>query len=71
MDWPPPLLVSARVLWARGVDDTWGERLRLARRNLSRTVIAGFGLGLVVFAGTGALLGAFSLLVAAGLVLAS
>jgi len=50
------LLVSARVLWARGVDDTWGERLRLARRNLSRTVIAGFGLGLVIFAGTGALL---------------
>ena len=50
------LLVAARVLWARGVDDTWGERLRLARRNLSRTVIAGFCLGLVIFAGTGALL---------------
>jgi len=50
------LLVSARVLWARGVDDTWRERLRLARRNLSRTVLAGFALGLLVFAGTGALL---------------
>lgn len=50
------LLVAARVLWARGVDDTWRERLRLARRNLSRTVLAGFALGLLVFAGTGALL---------------
>ncbi|MEW6761305.1 MAG: M1 family aminopeptidase [Pseudomonadota bacterium] len=50
------LLVAARVLWARGVDDTWRERLRLARRNLSRTVLAGFAVGLLVFAGTGALL---------------
>jgi hypothetical protein len=50
------LLVEARVLWARGVDDTWAERLRLARRNLSRTVLAGFGAGLLVFAGTGALI---------------
>lgn len=50
------LLVAARVLWARGVDDTWAERLRLARRNLSRTVLAGFGAGLLVCAGTGALI---------------
>ncbi|QOY96527.1 hypothetical protein IM543_05045 [Massilia sp. UMI-21] len=50
------LMVAARVLWARGVDDGWRERLRLARRNLSRPVLAGFGAGLLVFAGTGALL---------------
>ncbi|MGI4719174.1 MAG: ABC transporter permease/M1 family aminopeptidase [Janthinobacterium lividum] len=50
------LLVAARVLWARGVDTGWRERLRLARRNLSRPVLAGFGLGLLVFAGMGALL---------------
>lgn len=50
------LMVAARVLWARGVDTGWRERLRLARRNLSRPVLAGFGAGLLVFAGTGALL---------------
>jgi ABC-2 type transport system permease protein len=50
------LMVAARVLWARGVDSGWRERLRLARRNLSRPVLAGFGAGLLVFAGTGALL---------------
>lgn len=50
------LMVAARVLWARGVDGGWRERLRLARRNLSRPVLAGFGAGLLVFAGTGALL---------------
>ncbi|RZA35984.1 MAG: hypothetical protein EOP92_07785 [Lysobacteraceae bacterium] len=50
------LMVAARVLWARGVDTGWRERLRLARRNLSRPVLAGFGAGLLVFAGVGALL---------------
>ncbi|SFC62780.1 M1 family aminopeptidase [Massilia yuzhufengensis] len=50
------LMVAARVLWARGVDTGWRERLRLARRNLSAPVLAGFGAGLAIFAGTGALL---------------
>jgi len=50
------LLVAARVLWTRGVDSGWRERLRLARRNLSSLVLAGFGAGFLVFAGTGALL---------------
>ena len=50
------LMVAARVLWARGVDSGWRERLRLARRNLSPQVLMGFGAGFAVFAGTGALL---------------
>ncbi|VXB51744.1 M1 family aminopeptidase [Massilia sp. 9I] len=50
------MMVAARVLWARGVDTGWRERLRLARRNLSMPVLAGFGAGLVIFVGTGALL---------------
>ncbi len=50
------MMVAARVLWARGVDTGWRERLRLARRNLSMPVLAGFGAGLVIFIGTGALL---------------
>lgn len=50
------LMVAARVLWARGVDSGWRERLRLGRRNLTRPVLAGFGAGLLIFVGTGALL---------------
>ncbi|WP_020655831.1 ABC transporter permease/M1 family aminopeptidase [Massilia niastensis] len=50
------LLVASRVLWPRGVDAGWRERLRLARRNLSLPVLAGFGAGLAVFVGTGILL---------------
>ncbi len=50
------MMVAARVLWARGVDTGWRERLRLARRNLSMPVLAGFAAGLLVFLGTGALL---------------
>ena len=50
------LMVAARVLWVRGVDSGWRERLRLARRNLSAPVLAGFGAGLLVFIGLGALL---------------
>ncbi|MFC0251410.1 ABC transporter permease/M1 family aminopeptidase [Massilia consociata] len=50
------LMVAARVLWARGVESGWRERLRLARRNLSMPVLAGFGAGFAVFAGAGALL---------------
>jgi len=47
------LLALARVLWPRGVDSGWRERLRLARLNLSRPVLAGFAVGLVLVAGGG------------------
>lgn len=50
------LLALARVLWPRGVDDAWRERLRLARRNLTPAVLGCFGLGLAVFAGAGGFL---------------
>jgi ABC-2 type transport system permease protein len=50
------LLVLARVLYTRGVETGWRERLRLARRNLSTPVLATFGAGLLAFVGTGALL---------------
>ncbi len=50
------LLVAARVLWPRGVDTGLRERLRLARRNLSPQVLAGFGAGFALFAGMGILL---------------
>ena len=50
------LLALARVLWPRGVDAAWRERLRLARRNLTPAVLGCFGLGLAVFAGTGGFL---------------
>ena len=47
------LLAMARVLWPRGVDTGWRERLLLARQRLTRPVIGAFGIGLAVFAGTG------------------
>lgn len=50
------LLALARVLWPRGVDAAWRERLRLARRNLTPAVLGCFGLGLALFAGTGGFL---------------
>lgn len=50
------LFAGARVLWPRGVDHRWRERLRLARLNLTRPALAMFGLGLAVFAGGGAFL---------------
>jgi hypothetical protein len=50
------LLVAARVLWPRGVNSDLASRLQLARRSLSLPVIASFGLGLAMFAATGALL---------------
>lgn len=50
------LLALARALWPRGVDDAWPERLRLARRSLTPAVLGSFGLGAVVFAGTGGFL---------------
>jgi ABC-2 type transport system permease protein len=50
------LLGAARALWPRGVDSGWRERLLLARRSLSPSVLATAGIGAVVFAGSGAFL---------------
>ena len=51
------LLAASLVLWPRGVNGDFASRLRLARRNLTLPVLAVLGAGLVLFAGTGALLG--------------
>lgn len=50
------LLVASTVLWPRGVNGEFASRLQLARRNLTAPVLAAFGLGLALFAGTGAVL---------------
>ena len=50
------LITLALVLWPRGVSDSFRERLQRARRRLSMPVLACFGLGLLLFAGSGALL---------------
>jgi hypothetical protein len=50
------LLAIALVLWPRGVSDSFAERLGLARRRLAPGVLAAFGAGVLLFAGSGALL---------------
>jgi len=50
------LLVAATVLWPRGVNAEFKSRLALARHNLSLPILAAFGAGVLLFAGTGALL---------------
>jgi ABC-2 type transport system permease protein len=50
------LAVATRVFWPRGANDEWRIRVHLARRALTMPVLAGFGLGLAVMAGTGAIL---------------
>lgn len=50
------LLVLTVVLWPRGVNAEFGSRLRLARQNLGRGVLAAFGIGIVLFGASGALL---------------
>jgi len=50
------LLVVAVVLWPRGVNAELASRLRLARQNLSRGVLAAFGVGVLLFGASGALL---------------
>lgn len=50
------LLGAARALWPRGVDGGWRQRLALARRNLTPSVLGIVGLGLAVFAGSGGFL---------------
>ena len=50
------LLVAASVLWPRGNNAEAGSRLQQARRHLSLPVLAAFGLGLLLFAGSGGVL---------------
>ncbi|WP_426111821.1 hypothetical protein [Massilia sp. PWRC2] len=50
------LLVAAGVFWPRGNSAEAGSRLQLARRQLSLPVLATFGAGLALFAGSGAVL---------------
>ncbi|MDN4037468.1 hypothetical protein [Massilia sp. YIM B02443] len=50
------LLALARLLWPRGVDTRWRERLRLARLNLAPPVAGAFALGLALLGGGGAFL---------------
>jgi ABC-type transport system involved in multi-copper enzyme maturation permease subunit len=50
------LLAAALVLWPRGVADSLKDRLQLARQRLSPGVLGAFGLGALLFAGSGLLL---------------
>lgn len=50
------LLALALVLWPRGVADSFKDRLRLARQRLSPGVLGAFGLGSLLFLGSGLLL---------------
>lgn len=50
------LMVVALVFWPRGCNAELGSRIQLARRNLSRPVLASFALGLAIFAGAGGVL---------------
>jgi ABC-type transport system involved in multi-copper enzyme maturation permease subunit len=50
------LLAAALVLWPRGVADRFHDRLQLARQRLSPGVLGAFGLGALLFAGSGLLL---------------
>jgi hypothetical protein len=48
------LTVLAVLLWARGTNDGWRQRLQLARRRLSWPVLGSLAAGVLVFAGAGA-----------------
>lgn len=50
------LLAAALVLWPRGVADNFRDRLQLARQRLSPGVLGAFGLGALLFTGSGLLL---------------
>jgi len=50
------LAMVALVLWPRGASDSFADRLRLARRRLVPGVLAAFGIGVLAFAASGALL---------------
>jgi hypothetical protein len=50
------LLAAALVLWPRGATDRFRDRLLLARQRLTPGVLGAFGLGALLFLGSGALL---------------
>jgi hypothetical protein len=50
------LLVLALILWPRGTNDGWKERLQLARRNLSARVLKAGAASLAVFLAAGGML---------------
>jgi ABC-2 type transport system permease protein len=50
------VLAASVVLWPRGVNAELRSRWRLARQNLTPPALGAFGAGLLVFAGSGALL---------------
>lgn len=50
------LMALSLVFWPRGYNAELGSRIQLARRNLTRPVLAAFGLGLGLFAASGAIL---------------
>ena len=50
------LMVLSVVFWPRGCNAQLGSRLQLARRNLSKPVLAAFALGFAIFVGSGGLL---------------
>jgi hypothetical protein len=52
--WCVLLLLAARLLWVRGTDTAWAARLAIARRRLSRPVIATAAVALLVVAADGA-----------------
>jgi len=48
------LLAAARLLWVRGTDTAWHDRLRIARGRLTPAVLTVSGLAAVAFVSTGA-----------------
>ena len=50
------LVVLSIVFWPRGTNEEWRQRVVLARHALTAPVLAGFGLGLALFLGAGAVL---------------
>lgn len=50
------LAVLSNIFWPRGANNEWRVRLQLARHALTMPVLASFGIGLLLFTGSGALL---------------
>jgi ABC-type transport system involved in multi-copper enzyme maturation permease subunit len=50
------MVVLSVIFWSRGSNTEWRQRVQLARHALTLPVLASFGLGLLIFAGTGGIL---------------
>lgn len=50
------LVLLSLLFWSRGTPHSWAQRLQLARQGLTAPVLAGFALGLLVFASAGGVL---------------